>query len=129
MDDRRSPPPLSPPDLAIKQQARVRQYLATALDDPDPLRANAAALSCDLMELAHRLKKGLDDAVDAGLHAFNDFDKLAPVLNAYLRMTRQIQSFAQLDCQLANSAETRPHREPPPARNRSAPPASEESGV
>lgn len=104
-----SPPTPTPPsDLIRRQQARVNDYLATALEDPDPLRANAAVVSSGLMGLARQLKCALDDAMGAGLDPFDDFEELSPALNAYLRMTRQIQSFAHLDRQLANGGDRPP---------------------
>ena len=79
---------------------RVRQYLAESLAKPDALQANLGAAVGDLMEIAYRLKEAIDAVLQKEGGSLEQFDRLMPAIDKYLRLTRQADRFARLGRQL-----------------------------
>jgi hypothetical protein len=87
---------------------RIVDYLNTALAIEDPLAANVAATNSDLMLMAYRLKQAIATAMEMTPAALEEFEKLMPAVDSFLRITRQVERFAKLNLQLAAPAKSPP---------------------
>lgn len=87
---------------AERQRAqRIEEYREQAMTDPDPLSANFAIVSSEmfgfLAELGPMVSRALREAPDAR----ESLPEVAPAMDAYLRMAKQINGFEQTRLRLA----------------------------
>ena len=86
--------------LTAMRLEKIQEYLRHSLGKVDPLEANLGAVSADLMQMALRLKEAIE--ADLGARQLDHFEKLMPAIDAYLRVTRQIDRLASLDRRLTS---------------------------
>ena len=96
-----------PPPAHDARQERIRDYLRSALAMKDPLAANVGAVNSDLMCFGYSLQRAITQALDLTPVALDEFGKLMPAIDAYLRISRQVERLAKLSQQLAGAAEAR----------------------
>jgi hypothetical protein len=78
----------------------VHQYQASALDNPNLLVANLELIAGGLMEVSLRIEDVLTAALASQPATLGTVHKLAPALEAYLKLTPQVDRIAQV-CQQA----------------------------
>ena len=98
--------------LRLKRGERLREYLESCLDDPDPLQANIGAAASEMSDVASRLKQLLDEVLSEPTDALHRLDKYSSVFDMYLRCTRQAERYMQLDKRLADVGATTGKRRP-----------------
>jgi hypothetical protein len=84
-----------------RRYQRIIDYHNTALAIEDPLAANVGAVNADLMLMTYRLKQAIGEAMDVTPTALEEFEKLMPAVDSFLRISRQVERFAKLNLQLA----------------------------
>ena len=72
---------------------RIADLLDESLAKDDAMEANVCAVNCALMLMAHRYHHVL---ADQELASLSDIEFLAPSLEQFLRITKQIERFSQL---------------------------------
>jgi hypothetical protein len=87
-----------------RRQMRIADYEHLCLEHPDPLVASVGALNADLLTLAQRVGGVLNQAL-AELGTVGTVTELAPVLNTFQSITRQIGRYAEFEQRAARAAE------------------------
>ena len=93
-------------DVAQLRLQRIHQHLVEVLQQPDALRANLGATANDLLTLGYRLKEAIDQRLSDPSDPLARFENLTPAIEAYLKITRQVDRLANLDHQMANAKAT-----------------------
>jgi hypothetical protein len=75
---------------------RIRDYLKEALVRENALEANLAVVNSDLMWMGYALKQAIEAAMAAAPAGLDHFERLAPAIDSYLRVARQVDRFATL---------------------------------
>lgn len=81
---------------AVRLQ-RVADYQSDAAALPDPLRANLALMNAGLLRIGQAIDEAVDQALRDGPTTIEQLDRLRPTIEMYLRITRQVDRFAQLE--------------------------------
>jgi hypothetical protein len=84
-------------ELAQLRIQRIQDLLAEALELPNALQANLRACSSDLLLLAQRFRQAMNVAFGEGSDPLVTLERLRPAIDAYLRITRQIDRLTQLE--------------------------------
>ena len=92
-------------DGADPRLQRIMDYLREALARDSALEANLGAVNSDLLMMGYRLKQAIDEAMAATPAALEQFQRLMPAIDSYLRLTKQIDRLAQLSLRLASPRE------------------------
>ena len=100
------PPEPSGADVAQLRLQRLNQHLVEVLQQPDAMRANLGATANDLLTLGYRLKEAIDRRLSDPSDPLAQFENLTPAIEAYLKVTRQVDRLANLDHQMANAKST-----------------------
>ena len=87
-----------------RKNARIDEYEMAALKKYDPLAACLGSLTADLMHISSALGDAIKTTLAAGPNDLESVRRIAAALNDQLRVTRQIERFAQLE---VRAAETR----------------------
>ena len=106
-EGRPAPGAAAPPagDGADRRLQRIMDYLREALARESALEANLGAVNSDLLIMGYRLKQAIDEAMAATPAALEQFQRLMPAIDSYLRLTKQIDRLAQLSLRLASPRE------------------------
>jgi hypothetical protein len=98
------------PEVGNMRLQRMHDFLVQSLGRPDPLRANVGAVSVDLMSLSHMMKQAIDERLRDGNPSIEAMAKVAPALDSYLRLNRQLGRFLDLEKHLRDAEQRRPAR-------------------
>ena len=93
-------PKPSAAEVASLRLARIQQYLLASLEQVDPLEANLGAAASDLMSLGFKLKQAIEESLADTPNSLERFQRLRPAIDDYLKLSRQIDRYAQLDRRL-----------------------------
>ena len=88
--DTQNPATTSSASIHLK---RIGELLDESLAKDDAMEANVCAVNCALMLMAHRYHRVL---ADHELASLSDLEFLAPSVEQFLRITKQIERFSQL---------------------------------
>jgi hypothetical protein len=90
--------PASPlrPELQRRLDS-IATYLAASLAKRNPLLATVGSVNSGLMSINLFLEESLLQALAAASSSIEQLQKLQPAIDMYLRVTRQIDRFAQLE--------------------------------
>src|SRR3954463_8444251 len=86
------------PDLRL---ARILDYEAGSLAKPDALEACVGSSNGTMMQIGRRLADVINDAM-VGLK-IEDFARVQPVMDAYLRCMRQVDRYSHFEAALTES--------------------------
>jgi hypothetical protein len=75
---------------------RIEQYIEQSLAKPDPMEATLGVVTGDLMSMAHRIKRHIDELFEGDPEFVPELDLIAPEIDQYLRVSKQIERFALL---------------------------------
>jgi hypothetical protein len=78
------------------RRQRLLELVHETLAMKSPLEANLGIVSCDLMELAGAQKQRLTEAMAQQPKTLEDLDILSRAFDQFLRVTKQIETYAQL---------------------------------
>lgn len=94
--------------------SRVLDFQASSLAKADPLEANLGSINSGLMRVALWLDEAIEEAMDSGPRTVDRLQRMLPAIETHLRVTRQVDRFAQLE--LRNAEARKPKvGEPTPA--------------
>jgi hypothetical protein len=97
--------------LMAMRLEKIEDQLRESLRKANALEANLGAVSTDLMLMACRLKEAIEERL--GKNPLEDFEKLMPAIDAYLRVARQIERLVTLAQRLVS-----PHAPTTPSKPR-----------
>lgn len=92
---------------------RVLDYQARSLEKDDPLEATLGSVNSGLMRTALWLDEATEKVMDSGPPDVERLAQIAPAIDTYLRVARQVDRFANIELRAAESRQ--PKR---PAGNR-----------
>jgi hypothetical protein len=103
------------PKMVDRRIERIRDLVADALQEPDPLRANLRAATADLFELGFRLSTGIKAAMSVTSCSLEDHEAVMPALSNLALLHRQATRYIQLDRAWASERGTaeEPESQPP----------------
>jgi hypothetical protein len=99
--DPQNPGEPAPGESGDRRLERVRDYLHESLAKADALAANLGAATSDLMLYSYRLHEAIAAEMAEAPLSLEQLEHLRPAVDAYLRITRQIDRFAHLDLRLS----------------------------
>ncbi len=86
---------------------RVLDYQANSLGKEDALEANLGSINSGLMRVALWLDETIEQAMESGPRTVERLQGLLPAIDTHLRVTRQVDRFAQTELRVAESRKTR----------------------
>ena len=101
-----SPPAAEVPPTALDEAdadrhdarlRRVHEYLASSLAKEDALEANLGSINSGLMRMALGLDEAIEAFMESGPRTVDRLQRMLPALETHLRVTRQVDRFAQLE--------------------------------
>jgi len=95
------------PEEDDQRQRRIDDYRRAALAMEDPLAANVAAVNSDLLLFGYSLQQAITQALQTAPTALDEFGKLMPAIDSYMRISRQVERFAKLNQQLTAAEKAR----------------------
>lgn len=86
---------------------RVADYQSGAAARPDPLEANLGLINGGLMRIGLAIDEAVTRALAKTPITIEQLDRMRPTIEMYLRITRQVDRFAQLElkCRVATARE------------------------
>ena len=87
------------------QQRRLQDLIAAALATACPLEANLGIVKCGLIDLAQRLHTALVSALGEPPATVAEIEQVSRTIDQYLRLTKQIDRYAQLAIKLRQSGQ------------------------
>ena len=87
--------------------SRVFDYQAKSLAKEDDLEANLGSINSGLMRIAIWLDEAVDQVLESGPRTVERLTRLLPAIDAHLRVTRQVDRFAQLEIRAVESRKPR----------------------
>jgi hypothetical protein len=91
-----------PPQGRTARQQRLEEFEMAGLDKPDHLEALLVCGTADLIDIAFMVGAVVKGSLAAAPATADTVQNIEPALNDLLRVTRQIDRFAQLELRLAS---------------------------
>lgn len=79
---------------------RIDELQMQSLQQEDPLQANLGAANGALLRFGYRMEQAIEDVLQQSANPLERFERLAPAIDMYLKVMRQVDRFAQLDQRL-----------------------------
>ena len=95
---------------------RIQDYQAHALHKDDHLEANLGSLNAGLMRIGITVEEALERSMAAETLTGEGLQRLLPIIEVYLRLTRQIDRFAHLEQQIVEARRPKASLERPGQR-------------
>ena len=92
--------------VADRQEARLNRvldYQAASLEKENALEANLGSINSGLMRIGLWLDETIERAIESGPRTIERIQELMPAIDAHLRVTRQVDRFAQVELRAAES--------------------------
>jgi hypothetical protein len=96
-------------DDSDARMTKLRHYVAQALATIDPLEAHLGLVNTDLLMLAYAMKAKILESMDVSSAAVDVTDQTTRAVDQYLRVSKQIERYAQLEIKLRNSRQQDVH--------------------
>lgn len=87
-------------DARKRRQKLIAEYEATAPTKSDALQRNLTLVTADLLGFASVLAMAIKESLPEGAITLKDLQRVQPVMNEYLRLTRQVDRNAQFEVRL-----------------------------
>lgn len=97
-----------PTEGEVLRKRRIDDFQRDALADPDALQANLGAINGGLMRMSHHMETAIEAALTTIADPVDRFERLGPAIDAFLKVTRQIDRLAQLDRRLTSPSTASP---------------------
>ena len=88
--------------------SRVLDFQASSLAKDDPLEANLGSINSGLMRVALWLDEAIEEAMESGPRTVERLQRMLPAIETHLRVTRQVDRFAQLEIRNAEARKPKP---------------------
>ena len=88
--------------------SRVLDYQASSLEKHDPLEANLGSINSGLMRVALWLDEAIEQAMESGPPNVERLPQIIPAIDTHLRVTRQVDRFAQVEMRAAEARKPKP---------------------
>ncbi len=88
--------------------SRVLDYQASSLQKDDPLEANLGSINSGLMRVALWLDKTIERAMESGPPNVERLSHILPAIDTHLRVTRQVDRFANIELRAAEARKPKP---------------------
>ena len=75
---------------------RIQDLLAESLALPNAFAANLGAQNSGLMRMAYRLQHSIEEALDEGPATIEELEYLRPLIETFLKTTKQVDRYSQL---------------------------------
>jgi hypothetical protein len=82
---------------------RVDAYLEKVLAKKNSLQANLGSINSGLMRIAVHMDEVINENLALGPASLDQIQRLAPTIETYLRVARQVDRFAQLETRAGQS--------------------------
>lgn len=92
---------------------RVLDYRASSLQKDDPLEANLGSINSGLMRVALWLDETIEQAMQSGPPNVERLSRILPAIETHLRLTRQVDRFAQIELRAVEARKPKPMDENP----------------
>ena len=83
--------------------SRVLDYQASSLEKEDALEANLGSINSGLMRVALWLDETIEQAMGSGPPNVDSLQRILPAIDTHLRVTRQVDRFAQIELRAAEA--------------------------
>lgn len=88
--------------------SRVLDYQVSSLAKHDPLEANLGSINSGLMRVALWLDETIEEAMESGPPNVERLARILPAIDTHLRVTRQVDRFAQIELRAADARKPKP---------------------
>ena len=88
--------------------SRVLDYQASSLQKGDPLEANLGSINSGLMCVALWLEETIEQAMGSGPRNVERLSRILPAIETHLRVTRQVDRFANIELRAAEARQPKP---------------------
>ncbi len=88
--------------------SRVLDYQACSLAKDNPLEANLGSINSGLMRVALWLDETIEEAMESGPLNVERLARILPAIDTHLRVTRQVDRFAQIELRAADARKPKP---------------------
>ncbi len=105
-----------PTELREARRRRLDEYRKFALKEKNLLCANLAMANADLMETCLHLGEAINGRLSRNPGSLEQIQKVAPTIEMYLRVARQVDRLAQLDVQAPQTRKKAAARSKPKPR-------------
>jgi hypothetical protein len=86
----------------------VMNYQAKSLEKTDALEANLGSLNSGLIRIGVSLDETIQQALESSPRTLESVQRLLPAIETHLRLTRQVDRFAQIEVRAAESRKPKP---------------------
>jgi hypothetical protein len=86
----------------------VMDYQANSLEKTDALEANLGSINSGLMRIGVSLDETIQQALESSPRTLESVQRLLPAIETHLRLTRQVDRFAQIEVRAAESRKPKP---------------------
>ncbi len=88
--------------------SRVLDYQIKSLEKDDPLEANLGSINSGLIRMALWLDETIEQAMESGPPNVERLSKVLPAIDTHLRVTRQVDRFANIELRAAEARKPKP---------------------
>jgi hypothetical protein len=88
--------------------SRVLDYQASSLQKDDPLEASLGSINSGLMRVALWLDETIEQAMVSGPPNVERLARILPAIDTHLRVTRQVDRFANIELRAAEARKPKP---------------------
>ena len=93
--------------------SRVLDYQSRSLEKDDPLEANLGSINSGLMRVALWLDEAVEEAMASGPPNVERLSRILPAIDTHLRVTRQVDRFAQIELRAVEARKPKPTDDSP----------------
>ena len=90
-------------DRQARRFGRVLDYQTASLAREDALEANLGSINSGLMQIALWLDETISRTIEQGPRTVEQLPAVLPAIDAHLRVTRQVDRFAQIELRAAEA--------------------------
>lgn len=90
------------------RMSRVLDYQLSSLQKDDPLEANLGSINSGLMRVALWLDESIEHSMEIGPRNVERLSRILPAIEAHLRVTRQVDRYAQLELRAVEARKRKP---------------------
>ena len=94
----------------LRRFRRVLDYQARALAKENELESNVASINCGLLRMALRLEEMIDSTMASTPVSLERMQRVYQAIETYLKVTRQIDRFAQFEQRAADRCKSGSHK-------------------
>ena len=90
-------------ELQKRRRRRAEEYHGRVLSEPDPLKATLGSINAEMMQMCIALDEAIHQRLFAGPPTLERIMRHAAAMELQLKLSRQVERFAQLELRAENS--------------------------